>query len=75
MFLEWLIDQRLDEESKYFGLAEIIWADIHSGCLQPVKSVVDLQEHFRERHTHIAYRTATLLAEAFGAYTDRFNKK
>lgn len=73
LFLEWLLDQRNDE-GVHSRLARLIWRDIETGCLQPVKSVIELGDHYREHHGHIAYRVNTLISEAFGAYTDRFSK-
>lgn len=73
LFLEWLLDQK-NEGTDYSAIADIVWTDIYLECLTPVNSLIDLQEHWRQHHSHMGPKMAVLLKQAFDEYADKASK-
>ena len=72
-FLSWLLEQA-DEPGDHFTVANIIYTDINNGCMSPVRSVVQMKDHFIRRHPVKGPQIVEMIADAFVAYVDRDEK-
>lgn len=69
-FLSWVLEQA-DEPGDHYAIANILYTDINNGCMPPVKSVLQIKEHFSRRHPSKGQQIVDMITNAFVAYVDR----